>query len=118
MNSVITIMLLISCTDSFSACNAANDMVKIYPTQQACETALLPAVGRVIEKSEIVFGKCIKADQDFVTGDLSMYWHVDQHGNFIVELSNEDSNEDGLSVPLDKIEKPITGKNIINKPLA
>lgn len=118
MNSVIAVMLLVSCTDGFSACNAADDMVNIYPTQQACETALLPAVGQVGKTSEIVFGKCIKADQNFITGDLSMYWHVDPNGDFIVELSNEDSDEDGLSVPLDKIDKPIATKNTIDKPLA
>lgn len=118
MNSVIAVMLLVSCTDGFSACNAADDMVNIYPTQQACETALLPAVGRVGKNSEVVFGKCIEADQDFATGDLSMYWHVAPNGDFIVELSNEDSDENGLFVPLNKIEKPIAGKKTSGKPLA
>lgn len=118
MNSVIAVMLLVSCTDGFTACNAADDMVKIYPTHQACEAALKPAVDDIEKTGEMVFGKCIKADRDFITGDLNIYWRVDEKGDFIVELTNEDSEEDGLSVPLNKIEKPVAGKKPTDKPLA
>ena len=119
MNSVIAVMLLVSCTDGFSACNAADDMVKVYPTHEACEAALIPAVNHIGQSNEMVFGQCIKADPDFINGDLSIYWRVDQNGDFIVELTNEDSEEEELTVPLQKIEKPVAGATQINtKPAA
>lgn len=118
MNSVIAVMLLVSCTDGFSACNASDDMVKVFPTHEACEAALLPAVSRVGQTNEMVFGKCIKSDPDFINGDLSIYWRVDQNGDFIVELSNEESEEEELTVPLEKLEKPVAGKPVTNKPTA
>lgn len=118
MNAVIAVMLLVSCTDNFSACNASDDMVQVYPSHEACETALIPEVKRIGSHSEQVFGKCLEADTDFINGDLSIYWHVDQNGNFIVELANEDSGEDEISIALNEIDKSQASKVHIMKPNA
>ncbi|WP_279099383.1 hypothetical protein [Bartonella apis] len=119
MNSVIAVMLLVSCTDGFSACNAADDMVKVYTTHEACEADLLPSVNHIGKTNEMVFGQCIKADPDFINGDLSIYWRVDENGDLIVELTNDDSDNEELTVPLRKIDKPIASNDkVATKPAA
>ncbi|WP_297323584.1 hypothetical protein [uncultured Bartonella sp.] len=118
MNAVIAVMLLVSCTDNFSVCNASDDMVRVYPSHEVCETALIHEVKRIGSHSEQVFGKCVKADADFINGDLSIYWHVDQNGNLIVELANEDSGEDEISIALNEIDKSQANKVPIMKPNA
>lgn len=118
MNSVIAVMLLVSCTDNFSACNAADDMVQVYQSHEACESSLMAQIKRVGANSELVFGKCLVADEDFINGDLSIYWHIDQNDNFIVELANEDSDEKDISVSLNKIGRPDDNHQEENKPSA
>lgn len=117
MNAAIALMLLVSCSDNFSTCNASDDMVQVYPTHEACEAALMPQVNRIGTHSELVFGKCLSANSDVIEGDLTIYWHIDQSGNFIVELVNDD-NEQDVSTALNKVKSPKVNKVNVNKPSA
>lgn len=106
MNSLVAVMLLVSCTDGFSSCTAADDMVRVFPTETACEASLVPTVSKISTRGEQIFAKCLYADPNLIESDLSIYWRVTASGDLIVDLSDEDSDDKPLSVSLAHIGKP------------
>ncbi|WP_345119369.1 hypothetical protein [Bartonella pachyuromydis] len=84
MNSLVFILLLVSCTDDFNSCYSNNTMVEIYPTAQACEQALIPSTKKIASYGQQIFAQCTSIEANLHQQQVKLIWYVTNRGNFLL----------------------------------
>ncbi|WP_375692339.1 hypothetical protein [Bartonella sp. AP4SXKL] len=88
MNPLVFILLLVSCTDDFNSCYSNNTMVKIYPTAQACEQAMVPSTKKFALYGQQIFAQCINVQPSLHQQEVNLIWSVTNRGNFLLKSQN------------------------------
>ncbi|WP_034987553.1 hypothetical protein [Bartonella florencae] len=88
MNTLVFILLLVSCTDDFNSCYSNNKMVKIYPTAQACEQAMVPATKKFASYGQQIFAQCTPVQANLHQQQVKLIWSVTNRGNFLLTSQN------------------------------
>ncbi|WP_019222630.1 hypothetical protein [Bartonella rattaustraliani] len=85
MNSFVFILLLVSCTDDFNSCYSNNKMVKIYPTVQACEQAMIPSTQKFSLYGQQIFAQCTSVHANLQQQQVKLIWSVTNQGTFLLK---------------------------------
>ncbi|CAF26565.1 hypothetical protein [Bartonella quintana] len=85
MNTLIFILLVVSCTDDFNSCYSNNTMAKTYPTAQACEQAMIPSTKQFASYGQQIFAQCTKAHANLHQQKVNLIWSVTNQGNFLLK---------------------------------
>ncbi|WP_035452219.1 hypothetical protein [Bartonella doshiae] len=88
MNPLVFILLLVSCTDDFNSCYSNNTMVKIYPTAQTCEQAMIPSTKEYASYGQQIFAQCTSIQTNLHQQDVNLIWSVTNRGNFLLKSQN------------------------------
>ncbi|WP_455481776.1 hypothetical protein V4P56_04785 [Bartonella sp. B35(2025)] len=92
MNPLVFILLLVSCTDDFNSCYSNNTMVKIYPTAQACEQAMVPSTKEFALHGQQIFAQCTSIHTNLYHQEVDLIWYVTNRGNFLLKSETTDNN--------------------------
>ncbi|WP_078705849.1 hypothetical protein [Bartonella sp. WD16.2] len=84
MNPIVTVLLLVSCTDDLSSCYSNDSMVKIYPTAQICEQDIVPSIKKLMS-GEQIFAQCTDIPINSIQQKASLVWSVTNQGNFLLQ---------------------------------
>ncbi|EJF91628.1 hypothetical protein [Bartonella tamiae] len=105
MNSLIAIMLLVTCNDDFSLCEMPNEKVDVYPNHAICEDSINKRLKDMTFKGEQIFAQCV-ATQDYELNKyLTLYWHVNKRGDFKVSLKSKTKNDTPFIVSAENLKK-------------
>lgn len=88
MNSLVFVLLLVSCTDDFNSCYSNNTMIKTYPTAQACEQAMIPSTKKIASYGQQIFAQCINVQANLHQQQKKLIWYVTNRGNFLITSQN------------------------------
>ncbi|WP_455480518.1 hypothetical protein V3564_05155 [Bartonella sp. B12(2025)] len=88
MNTLVFILLLVSCTDDFNSCYSNNTMVKTYPTAQACEQAMVPSTKKIASYGQQIFAQCTSIHTNLHQQAVKLTWFVTNRGNFLLKSQN------------------------------
>nr|WP_273756842.1 hypothetical protein [Bartonella sp. MM73XJBT] len=88
MNSLVFILLLVSCTDDFNSCYSNNTMVEVYPTAQACEQAMIPSTKKFASYGQQIFAQCTSVQANLYQQQVQLTWSVTNRGNFLLTSQN------------------------------
>nr|WP_246787121.1 hypothetical protein [Bartonella taylorii] len=95
MNTLVFILLLVSCTDDFNSCYSNNTMVKTYPTAQACEQAMIPSTKKLSSYGQQIFAQCTTIHANLHQQEVKLIWSVTNQGNFLLtsQIMNDKRSE-------------------------
>ncbi len=103
MNTLVFILLLVSCTDDFNSCYSNNTMVKTYKTAQACEQAMIPSTKKIASYGQQIFAQCTSIQENLHQQDVKLIWYVTNQGNFLLKTQNRNDkvsiHEENISLP-------------------
>lgn len=108
MSGFLVFMIMVSCSDGLNDCQVADDL-KAYSTIEQCNQDLAPSVKKISMRGEEIFGRCILASTDLMVSDITVNWHVDQRGDFFVDIADEDAprlNPSMVNLQLPQLGKP------------
>ncbi|CAF28152.1 hypothetical protein PRJBM_01366 [Bartonella henselae] len=92
MNTLIFILLVVSCTDDFNSCYSNNTMATIYPTAEACEQAMIPSTKKFASYGQQIFAQCTKLYTIPHRQEINLIWSVTNRGNFLLQSQNISHN--------------------------
>ncbi|WP_040296429.1 hypothetical protein [Bartonella alsatica] len=88
MNTLVFILLLVSCTDDFNSCYSNDKMVKIYPTAQTCEQAMIPSTKQFSSYGQQIFAQCTRVLTNSHQQEIKLTWSVTNRGNLLIKSQN------------------------------
>nr|WP_034460117.1 hypothetical protein [Bartonella koehlerae] len=92
MNTLVFILLVVSCTDDFNSCYSNNTMATIYPTAEACEQAMVPSTKKFASYGQQIFAQCTKLYTNLHRQEVNLIWSVTNRGNFLLQSQNINDN--------------------------
>ncbi|CBI76835.1 conserved protein of unknown function [Bartonella clarridgeiae 73] len=92
MNSVIAVLLMVSCTDDFNSCYSNDTMVKIYPSIQTCDQKIMPLIKKFTSYGEQIFAQCTSISANIKQQEVTLIWSVTNKGDFFLKKQNTDNN--------------------------
>ncbi|EJF88429.1 hypothetical protein ME1_00600 [Bartonella vinsonii subsp. arupensis OK-94-513] len=90
MNTLVFLLLLVSCTDDFNSCYSNKTMVTTYPTAQACEQAMIPSTKKFSSYGQQIFAQCTSIRANLQQQEVKLIWSVTNRGNFLLKSKNID----------------------------
>ncbi|MBB4076192.1 hypothetical protein GGR08_000485 [Bartonella fuyuanensis] len=96
-------------------------MVKIYPTAQACEQAMVPSTKKFALYGQQIFAQCINVHANLHQQEVKLIWSVTNHGNFLLKSQNVKDKTPTVSkeeiFPTSLPLMPFSSTNLLHKKL-
>ncbi len=63
-------------------------MIKIYPTAQECEQAMVPSTKKIAPYGQQIFAQCTSIHTNLHKQTVKLIWSVTKRGNFLLKSQN------------------------------